>query len=59
MKKYMDIARLQASPEIVEIKEVIEIIFRVGDGTESNPIRYTKQYWDVEGNLLFENDFID
>lgn len=55
----MDIARLQTSPEIVEIKEVIEIIFRVGDGTESNPIRYTKQYWDVEGNLLFEKDFID
>lgn len=59
MKKYMDIARLQTSPENVEIKEVIEISFRVGDGTESNPIRYTKQYWDLEGNLLFEKDFID
>lgn len=27
-----------------------------GAGTEDDPVRIVKQYWDFDGNLLAEND---
>lgn len=40
--------------------EVIQVIrtslLRRGDGTKNSPIRIITQYWDFEGNLLWEND---
>lgn len=56
MKNYKDIARLQTSSESVEIKPLIEIVFRRGSGEEKDPVRFVKQYWDLNGNLLFEKD---
>lgn len=35
---------------------VIETVTAVGQGTEDNPARYLKQYWDSKGNLLAETD---
>lgn len=34
--------------------QVIETKSTRGKGTDADPIRQVKQYWDFEGNLLFE-----
>ena len=35
---------------------IIETKALRGTGTEGDPCRIVKQYWDFEGNLLAEND---
>lgn len=36
--------------------EVIETIAKRGLGTEKDPVREIKQYWDFDGNFLAEMD---
>ncbi len=46
-------------PRGIDSARVISIIETKalrGTGTEGNPCRIVKQYWDFEGNLLAEND---
>lgn len=40
-----------------KVISVIETKALRGIGTEENPCRIVKQYWDFDGNLLAENDF--
>lgn len=42
------------------VREVtlIEVVVVVGDGTKANPVRYLRQYWTKEGELLAECDTI-
>ena len=37
-------------------EQVIKIVFTAGDGTPSDPVRLICQYWDMDGNLIKEND---
>lgn len=45
--------------ESARVIEVIETRALKGDGSKDNPVRYTFQYWDKEGNLLAEKDYKD
>ena len=36
--------------------QVIETTALRGEGTEEDKCRYVKQYWDLDGKLLAEND---
>ena len=36
--------------------QVIETESKRGIGSDSNPVRYVKEYWDFDGNKLAEND---
>lgn len=38
--------------------KVIETVALKGAGTEADPIRYIKQYWTFDGELLAEKDSI-
>lgn len=38
------------------IKLIRTTIKRAGKGTDENPVRIITQYWDFDGNLLFEYD---
>lgn len=41
----------------VEILQVIKThLLRRGKGTDLDPIRIVTQFWDMEGNLIFEVD---
>ncbi len=41
----------------VEILKLIKTqILRRGEGVKSDPVRIITQYWDLEGNLVFEID---
>lgn len=41
----------------VKILQLIRTrILRRGKGIEGDPIRIIEQYWDMEGNLVFEID---
>ncbi len=40
----------------VRVLQVIETTAMRGSGTDKDPVRPVKQYWDFEGNLLAEND---
>ena len=41
----------------VKILQLIRTrILRRGKGTKEEPIRIIEQYWDMEGNLVFEID---
>lgn len=43
--------------DTVEVINLIKTTLkRLGDGTELDPIRVITQYWDMDGNLLFEYD---
>lgn len=39
-----------------KVIQVIETESIRGNGTDTDPVRLIKQYWDFEGNLLAEND---
>ncbi len=39
-----------------EVIQVIKTISLLGLGTKEDPVRYTYQYWDFEGNLLASHD---
>lgn len=39
-----------------KVVQAIEIMTFKGTGTEKDPVRNVKQYWDFDGNLLAEND---
>ena len=39
-----------------KVIQVIETESIRGAGTEDDPVRIVKQYWDFDGNLLAEND---
>ena len=40
--------------------QVIETRSLKGGGTDSDPVRAIKQFWDLDGNLIAESDpFID
>lgn len=41
-----------------KIIQVIETVALKGAGTEADPIRYIKQYWTFDGELLAEKDSI-
>lgn len=38
------------------VKFIKTTLSRKGDGTEGSPIRIIEQYWDFDGNLVFEYD---
>lgn len=40
------------------VREVtlIEVVTVVGEGTHTDPVRYLRQYWTKEGELLAECD---
>ena len=38
------------------VKKVICITVKKGSGKEKDPVRRACQYWDFEGNMLFEKD---
>ena len=38
------------------IIQVIETVAKRGLGTEKDPVRDVKQYWDLDGNFLAEMD---
>lgn len=40
----------------VEVVKVIRTTTNVGDGSKENPCRLLTQYWDQEGQPLFEDD---
>ena len=40
----------------VTTEQVIKVVFTTGDGTPSDPARLIYQYWDMDGNLIKEND---
>ena len=40
----------------VTTEQVIKVVFTTGDGTPSDPARLICQYWDMDGNLIKEND---
>lgn len=48
-----------AVPRGTDSAKVIPVIVTTsikGEGTEEDPVRYVYQYWDLEGNLLAEDD---
>lgn len=40
----------------VEIMKVIKVIIVRGQGVESNPVRNVTQYFNLEGDFIFEID---
>lgn len=40
----------------VTTEQMIKVVFTAGDGTPSDPARLICQYWDMDGNLIKEND---
>ena len=40
----------------VTTEQVIKVVFTTGDGTPSDPARLICQYWDMDGNLIKDND---
>jgi len=45
-------------PEAVDVMKMIRIKFTKGNGTNENPIRLAERYFDLEGNLIFEKDYL-
>ena len=46
--------------DIAQVIQVIETRSIIGVGTETDPCRLIKQYWDFDGQLLAKKDeFID
>lgn len=45
--------------EAVKFVKVLVTTLLRGEGNEKDPVRYVYQYWDMEGNFLFEIDDID
>lgn len=41
-----------------EAVTLIKVVTEIGKGVEGDPIRDGIQYWDTEGNLLFEIDAV-
>lgn len=43
------------------VREVtlIEVVAVVGEGTDADPVRYLRQYWTKEGELLAECDTME
>ena len=41
-----------------EVVQVIKTKSTRGDGTSANPKREIVQYWDFDGNLIAEEDFL-
>lgn len=39
-----------------EVIKVIKTTSILGKGTKEDPVRYIYQYWDFEGNKIFEKD---
>jgi len=46
----------QRGIDSARVIQVIETRSLRGEGTEKDPCRIVKQYWDFEGNLLAEDD---
>lgn len=42
--------------EEASVINVISTVTKVGDGSEDNPSRLLRQYWDFSGNLLAQKD---
>ncbi len=40
----------------VEVNKVIRVKLTRGKGTPEDPVRIIYQYWDMEGNLIKDND---
>lgn len=41
----------------VHVMQVIRTqLLRKGSGVEENPVRIIEQYWDMNGNFIFEKD---
>lgn len=52
--------KLNEKINYVELVEVIKIELTRGDGTEKDPVRSVTQYWDMNGNLLHDdNGYLD
>lgn len=45
---------VEMSVEMIEL--IVTRLERRGRGEEHSPIRIITQYWDKDGNLIFEND---
>ncbi|HER1628822.1 TPA: hypothetical protein ACISRL_001427 [Streptococcus pyogenes] len=43
-------------PDSLKIEQVIHLSFLRGEGTNYDNIRMVKQYYDMDGNLIFELD---
>lgn len=41
-----------------KVIQVIETTALIGGGTASDPCRLVTQYWDLEGKLLCDNDYL-
>jgi hypothetical protein len=44
------------NPYRVGVEKIIHITTRIGDGTETNPVRLIEHYYDMTGQLLFESE---
>ena len=42
--------------EVIVIQLIKTTLLRRGKGIEGDPVRIIEQYWDFEGNLVFEYD---
>ena len=48
--------KLQNVVKSASIEPVIVVKFSKGEGTEKDPVRMVVQYWDLDGNFMFELD---
>lgn len=55
MDEYQD-RRICNRLDDIKIVNVIEVLLERGLGTEKDPSRWVKQYWDLDGNFMFEKD---
>ncbi|MBF7028909.1 hypothetical protein ISP03_02360 [Staphylococcus kloosii] len=44
-------------PETVNVIKVIQVVALRGNGTEENPTRRVVQYYNLEGEFIFECDY--
>lgn len=56
MKQIKPILGRRGQPDSLKVEKVIHISILRGEGTDANKFRMVEQYFDLEGNLLFELD---
>ena len=44
--------------ESIKVVEVIKVEIVRGTGENENPVRQVNQYWDFEGNLIYDDNIM-
>ena len=52
-EKYHD---RRGRPDGLKVEKVIHLSILIGEGTEADKIRIVEQYYNMDGNLIFELD---